>query len=371
MQNHPTDQADASTPTENGSNMNRTVAVRRKAAKRTNPFDLTAEELHEHLMSPSQAEDIQVAKKPRLEEPLPATADEALKKTASPDLSVGLPSATADSDDVNAAPVTDTEPNAGASRMTGHWTSEEGAKLTRAVANTPKTMQGKEYKTDWDAVTALVPGRTKTQCREKWYRILDASIVRATGRKGRWTADEDKKLKDAVPTHGDKDLGAIAALVPSRTKLQCRNRWHDALNPSIALEAGRAGKWAEDEDKKLKDAVQLHGGKDWAAIAALVPSRTKRQCHTRWYHVLDPNIGPTTARAGKWAEDEVAKLKDALLKHGDKKWKKIAALIPGRTNKQCCKKWGDMESNRSTVREKARGTLKKAPAALRPDPDSP
>jgi hypothetical protein len=38
----------------------------------------------------------------------------------------------------------------------------------------------------------------------------------------------------------------------------------------------RTGKWAEDEDIKLKDAVETHGGNNWGAIAALVPGRTKR-----------------------------------------------------------------------------------------------
>jgi hypothetical protein len=47
--------------------------------------------------------------------------------------------------------------------------------------------------------------------------------------------------------------------------------------------------WTEDEDSKLKIAVQTHGGKDWAAIAALVPSRTKIQCHDRWHNALDPS----------------------------------------------------------------------------------
>jgi hypothetical protein len=42
----------------------------------------------------------------------------------------------------------------------------------------------------------------------------------------------------------------------------------------IALTAGRTGKWAEDEYIGLKDAVQTHGDKDWAAITALVPGRT-------------------------------------------------------------------------------------------------
>jgi hypothetical protein len=41
------------------------------------------------------------------------------------------------------------------------------------------------------------------------------------------------------------------------------------LDPSIVLTNGRTGKWAEDEDINLKDAVQTTDGKNWAAIAAL------------------------------------------------------------------------------------------------------
>jgi hypothetical protein len=130
----PTGQAEASIPTENvrdDSNMNRTVAVRRKVAKRTLPFDLRAGEL---LVS--QDEDNPARKKPRLEEPLPT-------------------------------PVTDTQPNSGAStRATGRWTLEEDAKLTEAITSTFKMKWRKEYKTDFDAVAALVPSRTRLQCRK-------------------------------------------------------------------------------------------------------------------------------------------------------------------------------------------------------------
>jgi hypothetical protein len=47
------------------------------------------------------------------------------------------------------------------------------------------------------------------------------------------------------------------------------------LAPSIALTAGRTGTWEEDEDSKLKEAVQTHGDKDWVTISLLVPGRTK------------------------------------------------------------------------------------------------
>jgi hypothetical protein len=32
---------------------------------------------------------------------------------------------------------------------------------------------------------------------------------------------------------------------------------------------------------KLKAAVQIHGGKNWDAVAALVPGRTRKQCQNR------------------------------------------------------------------------------------------
>jgi hypothetical protein len=92
-----------------------TVAVRRKAAKRTLPWDLPAREIN--VISPSEAQEGPAAKKTRLEEPVPTTADKAAGKTASP----GLPPPAADNADANANTdaVTDTQPNTGATRS---WT---------------------------------------------------------------------------------------------------------------------------------------------------------------------------------------------------------------------------------------------------------
>ena len=143
------------------------------------------------------------------------------------------------------------------------------------------------------------------------------------------------KLKDAVQTHGAKNWDAIAPLVPGRTKNQCTNRWHDVLDPSVDRGSGRTGKWSEDEDIKLKDAVQRHGGKDWVAIFG----RTKSQCYDRWQNVLDSSIALTAGRTGKWSAVEDSKLKDAVQTHGCKDWDAIAALLPGRTKIQCQKKW--------------------------------
>jgi hypothetical protein len=340
MQN-PTDQAEASMPTEttltnndNGPDWNRPVKVRRKAAKRTLPFDLTVDELD--LVSPPQAEDIPVRKKPRLEKPLPTTTtDAATQETASPDVSEGLNPPTAENIDANVDPLTDTLPNAGATRATRRWTLEEDAKLTRAVANTCKKKWGKDYVPNWFAISELIPGRTKNQCRQRWKEGLDPRIALTGGSKVSWTAVEDSKMKDAVQTHGGKNWVAIASLVPRRTQIQCNNRWHHFLDPGIVLEAGRDGKWEEDEDSKLKDAVHAHGGKDWVAICALVPGRTRTQCNHRWHNTLDPSIGRANGRNGKWSAVEDSQLKHAFQTHADMDWVAISALVPGRTRKQC------------------------------------
>jgi myb proto-oncogene protein len=179
----------------------------------------------------------------------------------------------------------------------------------------------------------MVPGRTKVQCKERWREALDPSIDQTNRRTGEWTADEDSELKSAVETHGGKDWPAIALLVPGRTK-KCHNRWREALDPSIDQTNRRTGNWTADEESKLKSAVEAHGGKDWHAIALLIPV-TKVQCNKRWREALDPSIDQTKGRTGKWTADEDSELKTAVEAHGGKDWAAIALLLAGRTHIQC------------------------------------
>jgi myb proto-oncogene protein len=170
---------------------------------------------------------------------------------------------------------------------------------------------------------------------------LDPRIDRTSTCKAKWKEDEDIKLKAAVQNHGDKNWVAIAALVSGRTKEQCRYRWLSALDPSIALTAGCTGRWKEDEDIKLKAAVHTYGGKNWVAIAALVPDRTKIQCLSRWHKALAPtgSIALTAGSTGAWTTGEIIRLKGAIQTHGGKNWIAIAALVPGRTKIQCYQRW--------------------------------
>jgi hypothetical protein len=188
------------------------------------------------------------------------------------------------------------------------------------------------------------------QCANRWHFALKHNIDRATARTGKWTPDEDSKLKDAVHTRGDKSWGEISELVPGRTRHQCHNRWRDALDTRIDRANKRTGTWTEDEDSKLEDAVKTHGGKNWVVITALVPGRTRNQCYSRWHNVLDPNINRATGIKGAWTENEDSKLKDAVQRHGGKNWAAISALVPGRTQKQCNNRHGSQHRSSECTR---------------------
>jgi hypothetical protein len=217
-----------------------------------------------------------------------------------------------------------------ATARTGQWTPDEDEKLKDAVL-----AQGDK---DWKAIALLVSSRTNAQCRSRWHNHLNSNVDATTARTGRWTADEDQKLKDAVPAQGDKDWKAIALLVIGRTNVQCRSRWREKLTPSIDQVSRCTGKWGEDEDIKLKNAVTLCA-KNWEEITSMVPGRTKVQCRNRWHDALKPSIDQVTRRKGRWTGDEDKMLKEAVRVQGAKNWETIASLVSGRTKNQCYKRW--------------------------------
>jgi hypothetical protein len=212
----------------------------------------------------------------------------------------------------------------------GKWSAEEDANLIEAVEK-----RGNK----WVAVAALVPGRTNDQCSLRWQKCLDPAIARS---RGKWTAEEDAKLTEAVKRHGKK-WTLVAALVPGRSNPQCLKRWNQSVDPSI-----NKGKWTLEEDSKLIDAVTKFGS-NFAAVATRVPDRTNRQCRTRWIESLDPDV-----RRGKWTEEEDAKLAAAAKKHGNK-WVAVAPLVPGRTSNQCSERWLKMDP--TTAHNKGKWTV--------------
>jgi myb proto-oncogene protein len=83
----------------------------------------------------------------------------------------------------------------------------------------------------------------------------------------------------------------------------------------------------------------LELGDNWDVVAALVPGRTNEQCRARWVKRVDPSI-----KNDRWRVEEDAILTRAVKEHGSSSWPAVAAMVPGRTNGQCRKRWEVCES---------------------------
>jgi myb proto-oncogene protein len=101
-------------------------------------------------------------------------------------------------------------------------------------------------------VAVMVPGRSYLQCVNRWGKYLDPTPI-TTARAGKWTTEEDTALTDAVKEHGDNKWGTVAALVLGRTRSQCCQRWGKSLDPhDISL-----GYWTAEEDAKLYHGTEI------------------------------------------------------------------------------------------------------------------
>lgn len=91
--------------------------------------------------------------------------------------------------------------------------------------------------------------------------------------------------------------------------------------------------WTPAQDSLLRAAVAKYEGKRWKMIAAEVPGRNEGQCLQRWSKTLKPGIV-----RGKWSPAEDAHLR-SLVQQWGKEWSRIAEATPGRTSKQCRQRW--------------------------------
>ncbi|RLN50073.1 hypothetical protein BBJ29_000901 [Phytophthora kernoviae] len=142
------------------------------------------------------------------------------------------------------------------------WTKDEDDALRTAVEN--------HCEKNWKAIAAEVPGRNHTQCLQRWTKVLAPGLV-----KGHWSPHEDDLLRRLVATE-QKNWGDVAAKIPGRTSKQCRERWHNHLDPQIVR-----GAYTAEEDRLILEA-QSRLGNRWSVIASLLPGRTEDAVKIRW-----------------------------------------------------------------------------------------
>ncbi|KAL4933214.1 SANT/Myb-like DNA-binding domain-containing protein [Aspergillus undulatus] len=97
--------------------------------------------------------------------------------------------------------------------------------------------------------------------------------------------------------------------------------------------------WTQEEDHILQEEVknQLHlgghqGPRNWSTIAEKLPGRSNKDCRKRWTKIS------LSSRKGTWSSAEDHLLRKAVAKFGFQ-WTKVAEMVGSRHPDQCAKRW--------------------------------
>ncbi|KAF9422155.1 Myb- protein A [Entomortierella beljakovae] len=139
-----------------------------------------------------------------------------------------------------------------------------------------------------------------------------------------WQRHEDHLLNDAVNTCGAKSWRTVAEYAfpdGTRDRNECQNRWR-LLSSNKPKQV--KGPWTEEEDRKLSDLVDRYGPEKWVFIASKIGSRTGKQCRERWHNHLDPQINKAP-----FTPEEDRRILELYNQMGSR-WAEMAKYMPGR-----------------------------------------
>ena len=205
----------------------------------------------------------------------------------------------------------------------GPWTASEDDFLVQAAAAS----------SHWVEIAAQMgTSRTAFDCFCRYVRSLAADVIRSAP----WTREEDEALRRVVEEEeGSRDWKRVSERMAGRTEQQVMHRYMKALKGKASGRPSEGrGPWRVDEDLRLRLAVMACDAR-WTDVAKGVGGcRSDVSCRERYMNALRPGVNKT----GGWSAEEIAQLLRAVEEEGER-WRAVGARMPGRTEKQCMKKW--------------------------------